>query len=66
MAIPDQEVVYYLRTWYRCDPEQSKWLFMNSGLKKNPKFYFDNISVKVGHILIDTKLQMLSPLYGGR
>ena len=31
VAIRDPGVVFDLRTWHRCDREQSYWLFINSG-----------------------------------
>ena len=37
VSIPDPGVFYDLRAWYRCDKEQSWWLFVNSGSPKRKK-----------------------------
>ena len=46
VVLPDQGVVFDLRTWHKCDHVQLYWLFINSGTQKkfrevnlNPSFY---------------------------
>ena len=48
VAIPDPEVVYDLRAWYRCDQEQLWWLYMNTGSQKkkvHETLSFDQVKV---------------------